>query len=44
MVSHDFRLLDKIAKDIFVVEDKTATRWDGSILDYKKKLAKNVVL
>lgn len=44
VVSHDFRLLDKIAKDIFVVEDKTATRWDGSILDYKNKLAKNVVL
>ncbi|CCH46823.1 ABC transporter ATP-binding protein ARB1 [Wickerhamomyces ciferrii] len=44
VVSHDFRLLDKIAKDIFVVEGKTATRWDGSIGDYKKKLAKNVVL
>ncbi|CCE92186.1 ATP-binding cassette family ATPase ARB1 TDEL_0D06020 [Torulaspora delbrueckii] len=44
VVSHDFRLLDKIAKDIFVVEHKTATRWDGSILQYKNKLAKNVVL
>jgi ATP-binding cassette subfamily F protein 2 len=44
VVSHDFRLLDKIAKDIFVVEDKTATRWDGSITEYKNKLAKNVVL
>ncbi|CEP62949.1 ATP-binding cassette family ATPase ARB1 LALA0_S06e07602g [Lachancea lanzarotensis] len=44
VVSHDFRLLDKIAQDIFVVENKTATRWDGSILDYKNKLAKNVVL
>jgi len=44
VVSHDFRLLDKIAKDIFVVENKTATRWDGTIGDYKKKLAKNVVL
>ncbi|SCV04630.1 LAME_0H19966g1_1 [Lachancea meyersii CBS 8951] len=44
VVSHDFRLLDKIAQDIFVVEDKTATRWNGSILDYKNKLAKNVVL
>lgn len=44
VVSHDFRLLDKIAKDIFVVEHKTATRWDGSILQYKTKLAKNVVL
>lgn len=44
VVSHDFRLLDKIAKDIFVVENKTATRWDASIAEYKKKLAKNVVL
>ncbi|CCC70118.1 hypothetical protein NCAS_0E00480 [Naumovozyma castellii] len=44
VVSHDFRLLDKIAKDIFVVENKTATRWNGSILEYKTKLAKNVVL
>ncbi|ODV85144.1 hypothetical protein CANARDRAFT_28443 [[Candida] arabinofermentans NRRL YB-2248] len=44
VVSHDFRLLDKIAKDIFVVEDKTATRWEGSILDYKAKLAKNIIL
>ncbi|KAH3677048.1 hypothetical protein WICMUC_001954 [Wickerhamomyces mucosus] len=44
VVSHDFRLLDKIAKDIFVVENKTATRWDSTIGEYKKKLAKNVVL
>ena len=44
VVSHDFRLLDKIAKDIFVVEHKTATRWNSNIKDYKDKLAKNVVL
>ncbi|RLV82737.1 ABC transporter ATP-binding protein ARB1 [Meyerozyma sp. JA9] len=44
VVSHDFRLLDKVAKDIFVIENKTATRWEGSILDYKKKLASTVVL
>ncbi|GME67457.1 unnamed protein product [[Candida] boidinii] len=44
VVSHDFRLLDKIAKDIFVVENKTATKWEGSILQYKQKLAKNIVL
>lgn len=44
VVSHDFRLLDKIAKDIYVCENKTATRWDSSILDYKKHLAKNIVL
>ncbi|KAL7667287.1 ABC transporter domain-containing protein [[Candida] zeylanoides] len=44
VVSHDFRLLDKVAKDIFVIENKTATRWNGSILDYKKKLAEAVVI
>jgi ATP-binding cassette subfamily F protein 2 len=44
VVSHDFRLLDKIAKDIYVVENKTATRWDSTITAYKNKLAKNVVL
>lgn len=44
VVSHDFRLLDKIAKDIYVCENKTATRWDSSILAYKAKLAKNIVL
>lgn len=44
VVSHDFRLLDKIAKDIFVCENKTATRWDGTILEYKAKLAKNLTV
>lgn len=44
IVSHDFRLLDKVAKDIFVIENKGATRWEGSILDYKKSLAKDIVL
>ncbi|QPG76613.1 ABC transporter ATP-binding protein arb1 [Brettanomyces nanus] len=44
VVSHDFRLLNKIANEIMVVENKTVTKWEGTILDYKKKLAKNVVL
>lgn len=44
VVSHDFRLLDKIAKDIFVCENRTATRWDGSILQYKATLAKNITV
>lgn len=44
VVSHDFRLLDKVAKDIFVIENKTATKWEGSILDYKKTLASAVVI
>ncbi|KAK9469150.1 P-loop containing nucleoside triphosphate hydrolase protein [Lipomyces arxii] len=44
VVSHDFRLLDKIAKDIFVCNNKTATKWHGSILEYKASLAKNIVM
>lgn len=44
VVSHDFRLLDKVAKDIFVCENKTVTKWDAPILEYKKKLAAKVVL
>lgn len=44
VVSHDFRLLDKVAKDIFVIENKNAVKWEGSILDYKKKLAEKVVI
>ncbi|KAK4917046.1 ABC transporter ATP-binding protein arb1, partial [Elasticomyces elasticus] len=43
VVSHDFRLLDKIAKDIMVVENKTVTRWDGSIAEYKNYLRKKMV-
>ncbi|CAI6334031.1 unnamed protein product [Periconia digitata] len=42
VVSHDFRLLDKIAKDIMVCEHKTVRRWDGSIGDYKKHLQKKM--
>lgn len=38
VVSHDFRLLDKIAKDILVCEHKTVRRWDGTIGQYKKYL------
>ncbi|KAK5053111.1 ABC transporter ATP-binding protein arb1 [Exophiala bonariae] len=43
VVSHDFRLLDKIAKDIMVCENKTVRRWDGSIGAYKNHLRKKMV-
>ena len=43
VVSHDFRLLDKIAKDIMVCENRTVTRWDGSIGEYKKHLQKKML-
>lgn len=43
VVSHDFRLLDKIAKDIMVCENKTITRWEGSIGQYKNHLRKKMI-
>ncbi|KAB8276998.1 P-loop containing nucleoside triphosphate hydrolase protein [Aspergillus minisclerotigenes] len=43
VVSHDFRLLDKIAKDIMVCENKTVTRWDGTIGQYKDHLRKKMI-
>ncbi|KAK5156822.1 ABC transporter ATP-binding protein arb1 [Oleoguttula sp. CCFEE 6159] len=43
VVSHDFRLLDKTAKDIMVCENKTVRRWDGSIGEYKNHLRKKML-
>ncbi|RKU44067.1 ABC transporter ATP-binding protein arb1 [Coniochaeta pulveracea] len=43
VVSHDFRLLDKIAKQILVCENRTIKPWDGSIGDYKNYLRKKMI-
>ncbi|KAI7778993.1 hypothetical protein LA080_001423 [Diaporthe eres] len=43
VVSHDFRLLDKIAKQILVCENKTIKPWDGSIGQYKNYLRKKML-
>ncbi|KAJ9132574.1 ABC transporter ATP-binding protein ARB1 [Coniochaeta hoffmannii] len=43
VVSHDFRLLDKIAKQILVCENKTIKPWDGSIGEYKNYLRKKMI-
>ncbi|ORY71032.1 P-loop containing nucleoside triphosphate hydrolase protein [Pseudomassariella vexata] len=43
VVSHDFRLLDKIAKQILVCENKTIKAWDGTIGDYKNYLRKKML-
>ncbi|KAL2113305.1 hypothetical protein VUR80DRAFT_4630 [Thermomyces stellatus] len=43
VVSHDFRLLDKIAKDILVCENKTIQKWDGTIGEYKEHLRKKMI-
>eukprot|EP00192_Tetraselmis_astigmatica_P008482 CAMPEP_0117676328 /NCGR_PEP_ID=MMETSP0804-20121206/16104_1 /TAXON_ID=1074897 /ORGANISM="Tetraselmis astigmatica, Strain CCMP880" /LENGTH=612 /DNA_ID=CAMNT_0005485439 /DNA_START=176 /DNA_END=2014 /DNA_ORIENTATION=- len=38
LVSHDFRLIDQVAEEIWVCDNKTVTKWKGDIRDYKKAL------
>ena len=40
LVSHDFRLIDQVADQIWVCENKKVTVWKGTIREYKTKLAK----
>jgi len=40
LVSHDFRLIDKVAKEIWVCENKKVSVWKDSIRSYKKTLEK----
>ena len=42
LVSHDFRLIDQVANEIWVCEGKGVRRYDGSIHEYKKELAKKM--
>jgi hypothetical protein len=37
------RLLDKIAKQILVCENRTIKQWDGTISDYKNYLRKKMI-
>ncbi|XP_034190239.1 ATP-binding cassette sub-family F member 2 [Osmia lignaria lignaria] len=43
LVSHDFRLINQVAEEIWVCENGAVTKWSGNILDYKEHL-KNKVL
>ncbi|KNC56453.1 uncharacterized protein AMSG_02423 [Thecamonas trahens ATCC 50062] len=39
VVSHDFRLLERMERaEIFVTENKSLNRWNGSIMEYKQHL------
>eukprot|EP00873_Tetraselmis_striata_P001533 jgi/Tetstr1/421797/TSEL_012700.t1 len=38
LVSHDFRLIDQVANEIWVCDKKTVQKWKGDIRDYKKHL------
>jgi len=42
LVSHDFRLINQIAKTIWVCHKKTIEVWPGTIASYKKSLLKNM--
>jgi ATP-binding cassette subfamily F protein 2 len=43
LVSHDFRLIDQVAKEIWVCDHKTIRRWPHGIRKYKKSLMKKVL-
>merc|ERR1739845_242142 len=43
LVSHDFRLIGQVAKEIWVCDKKAITPWQGDIQSYKKKLKKDVM-
>merc|ERR1712232_967559 len=43
LVSHDFRLIGQVAKEIWVCDKKTISKWEGDIQAYKKALKKQVM-
>lgn len=42
LVSHDFRLINQVGKEIWVVDNKELTTWKGDIRSYKKDLIKKM--
>merc|ERR1719478_351658 len=43
LVSHDFRLIGQVAKEIWVCDQKSVTPWKGDIQSYKAHLKKQVM-
>ncbi|XP_006895252.1 PREDICTED: ATP-binding cassette sub-family F member 2 [Elephantulus edwardii] len=43
LVSHDFRLIQQVAQEIWVCEKQTITKWPGDILAYKEHLKSKLV-
>merc|ERR1712203_487884 len=43
LVSHDFRLIGQVAKEIWVCDHKTVKPWPGTITTYKEMLKKQVL-
>lgn len=42
LVSHDFRLINQVVSEIWICENETVTKWNGTIMDYKEHLKKNM--
>ncbi|GAV66494.1 ABC_tran domain-containing protein/ABC_tran_2 domain-containing protein [Cephalotus follicularis] len=38
LVSHDFRLINQVAHEIWVCENQAVTRWEGDIMQFKEHL------
>jgi len=43
LVSHDFRLIDQVAEEIWICEKQTVTKWEGDIISYKDHLKAKVM-
>merc|ERR1711962_1205444 len=43
LVSHDFRLIDQVAQEIWICENQTVTKWQGDIIAYKNHLKAKVM-
>merc|ERR1712194_345801 len=43
LVSHDFRLIGQVAKEVWVCDHKTVKPWAGDIKSYKKELQRQVL-
>jgi len=42
LVSHDFRLISQVAKELWVCDNKTIKPWNGDIRSYKQSLIKKM--
>ncbi|XP_048004897.1 ATP-binding cassette sub-family F member 2 isoform X1 [Leguminivora glycinivorella] len=43
LVSHDFRLINQVAEEIWICENTTCTKWTGGILKYKDHLKSKIL-
>ncbi|XP_019177690.1 PREDICTED: ABC transporter F family member 1 [Ipomoea nil] len=44
LVSHDFRLINQVAHEIWVCENQAVTRWEGDIMGFKEHLKRKAGL